>query len=261
MLTTSKSFQTVSFLLLALAVAGRAYAKTTLATRLAPFLSQHCFDCHSGDAPEAGLDLSATSTNVDDADIRQRWVYLYDRVASGEMPPQSVDPPDAEARDEFLRALADSLTRADLVDREVILRRLNRREYENSVRDLFGIYVDVQSVLPDDSVDQGFDTIGSDLSLSAEQMVTYIEAADLVLDKVFGQATAPRRIDKTVNIKDTQSKDTADRVPEDGVVLFSGAKSLALYGVSVPDPGVYRLQSRLRPFRPIAPSCFESMVG
>ena len=177
-----------------------------------------------------------------DADVRRRWVYLFDRVVKGEMPPKSADRPDAATKSAFLRSLGDSLTCADLVDREVILRRLNRNEYENTVRDLFGIHVDVQAVLPDDSAEQGFDTIGSDLSVSAEQIVTYIESADLVLDQVFGAAGPPKRIDETVNIRELRSKTTADRILPDGVVLFSGAKHLPLYGVSVPEPGVYRLR-------------------
>ena len=177
-----------------------------------------------------------------DAEVRRRWVYLYDRVATGQMPPESEARPNSKSKSKFLRALGDSLTAADLAGCEVVLRRLNRTEYENTVRDLFDIYVDVQSTLPDDSAEQGFDTIGSDLSISAEQIVTYIEAADLVLDQVFGPSQAPRRIDETVNIKDLRSRTTADQVLPDGVVLFIGAKSLPMYGMSVPSPGLYRLR-------------------
>ena len=217
-------------------------ADTTLRRQLTPFFERYCFDCHSGDTPQAGLNLKTYSVDLADADVRQRSVHLFDRVANGEMPPKSADHPDAESKSKFLQLLGDSLTDADLVNREVVLRRLNRKEYENTVRDLFGIHVDVQAVLPDDSAEQGFDTIGSDLSVSAEQIVTYIESADLVLDQVFGEAKPPKRIDETVNIRELRSKTTADRILPDGVVLFSGAKHLPLYGFSVPEPGVYRLR-------------------
>ncbi|MCA9123721.1 MAG: DUF1592 domain-containing protein [Planctomycetaceae bacterium] len=238
-----RSLNTSCFVVLALASAEYACADATLPTQLTPFLERHCFDCHSGDEPEAGLNLQTMSTDIADADVRRRWAYLYDRVATGEMPPKSAEQPDAKAKAQLLETLADSLTRADAIQREVVLRRLNRREYEHGVRDLFDIVVDVQSILPDDSAEQGFDTIGSDLSVSAEQMVAYIEAADVVLDQVFGSATAPpRRINQTVNFKDLRSKDTADRILPDGVVLFSGAKDLPLYGVSVSGPATYRLR-------------------
>ena len=63
-----------------------------------------------------------------------------------------------------------------------------------------------------------------------------------MLDELFGPPTPPVRLDETVNIKDLRSQTTADRVLPDGVILFSGAKSLPLYGASVRDPGLYRLQ-------------------
>lgn len=221
--------------------AGIVRGEPMLPMQLSPFLKEHCETCHSGKEPEGGLNLERVSRDLGDAEIRRRWVSLYDRVSQGEMPPKSADPPDAASKTQFLKSLEASLTRADLAHREVVLRRLNRREYESTVRDLFGIFVDLQNVLPDDAPDQGFDTTGSGLSISAEQMVLYLEAADLVLDEVFGPPKAPRRIDQTVNIKDLRSRSTADQLLPKGVVLFSGAKSLPLYGMSVPSPGRYRL--------------------
>lgn len=231
-----------------IAVAGAcaARAQTTAPLEAMPFIERHCAECHSGASPEAGLDLRSVSKDLTDREARGRWVYLHDRVANGEMPPKSADQPDADSKSAFLQALGESLSEADRANREVVLRRLNRAEYENTVRDLFGILVDVQSILPDDSAEQGFDTIGSDLSISAQQMVTYIETADLVLDQVLGPADEPRHVHQRVNIKDLPSKDTADRILPDGVVLFSGAKELPLYGVSVSGPATYRLRVRVK---------------
>ena len=226
---------------------GIVHAQTTMREQVSPFLEQHCFDCHSGDTPESGLNLQSVSDNVADAEVRRRWVYLYDRVANSEMPPESEARPDAEAKSKFLHTLGESLNRADRADREVILRRLNRNEYENTVRDLFGIYVDVKRLLPEDSTEQGFDTTGSALSVSAEQMVLYIEAADLVLDQVFGPAQKPNTISKTVNFTTAgRGFDESERTLPDGVVLFSGAKFLPMYGMSLPDTGLYRVRMKVR---------------
>jgi hypothetical protein len=231
-------------------------------TKLAPFLQRHCMACHSGENPEGNLNLKTGSVDLQNAEVRQRWVYLHDRVAQGEMPPKTEEQPNEAAKLEFLKVLGDALIQADLVSREVILRRLNRNEYENTVRDLFGIYVELQNVLPDDSPEQGFDTVGSVLSISTEQMMSYIEAADLVLDEVFGPPDAPRRVDETVNIKDLRSTTTADRITPEGVVLFSGAKSLPMYGVSVRGPALYRLRIQAKAIQSDRPviMCVEGGV-
>jgi hypothetical protein len=229
------------------ACADLANCQTIQGTRIEPFFSQHCFDCHKGDSPEGGLDLQNFSVNFTDAEVRRRWVYLYDRVADGEMPPKSEDRPDAEARAAFLKSVGVALARADLDEREVVLRRLNRNEYTNTVRDLFGIYVDVSRVLTDDSTENGFDNIGSELSVSAEQLELYVEAADLVLDRVFGPKKQPRTINKTVNFATLRrGAGESERKLADGVVLFSGAKHLPLYDMSMPGPGLYRVRLEVR---------------
>jgi hypothetical protein len=214
----------------------------TLPEGLAPFFKRYCLDCHGGESPEGGLNLETNAADLADAEVRRRWVYLHDRVAEGEMPPEPATRPDAESQAAFLRELGAALTRAELADRESGLRRLNRSEYQNTVCDLFGIELDLSRLLPDDTPEQGFDTNGAGLSLSAEQMVLYVDAADLVLDEVFGPPEPPEAIHLKVNFKDMPSRDTADRVLDDGAVLFSGAKSLPLYGVSVRGPATYRLR-------------------
>jgi len=223
------------------------YADTALNSELAPFLKQHCSACHVGESAEGNLDLESYSVELSDAEIRRRWVFLHDRVATGEMPPESADQPTAAERARFLTQLGQSLHSADLADREVVLRRLNRNEYTNTVRDLFGIYVDVSRTLTDDSTESGFDNIGSTLSVSAEQLALYVEAADLVLDQVFGPARPPRTIDKTVNFATLpRGAGESERKLKDGVVLFSGAKFLPMYDASLPSPGLYKVQMKVR---------------
>lgn len=218
-----------------------------LSADMSAFLAANCRECHAGDEAEAGLDLTIASIELTQAEVRRRWTYLHDRVASGEMPPKDADQPSSAMRREFLTSLAGLLTRADLAQREVILRRLNRNEYTNTVRDLFGVYVDVSRVLLDDSTESGFDNIGSDLTISSEQMQTYVEAADLVLDEVFGPDREPMSTNKTVNLLTLpRVLGTSERKLEDGAVLFSGSKTVALYGLSVRSPGLYRFKIKAR---------------
>ena len=157
-----------------------AQVQSALHEQSAHFLEKHCVDCHSGSQPEGGLDLATGPDDLANSEVRRRWVYLFDRVAEGEMPPESEIQPAADEKARFLATLGESLTHADLASRDVILRRLNRREYTNTVSDLFGIYIDLSRLLSDDEMDQGFDTNGSVLSLGPQQMVQYVRAADLV---------------------------------------------------------------------------------
>ncbi|NQV24057.1 MAG: DUF1592 domain-containing protein [Rhodopirellula sp.] len=222
-------------------------ADTPLDTDLAAFLQQHCSACHTGESAKGNLDLESYSSDFPDAEIRRRWVFLLDRVADGEMPPESADQPDASSRTKFVTQLGNLLHRADLADREVILRRLNRNEYTNTVSDMFGIHVDVSRVLTDDSTENGFDNTGSTLSVSAEQLTQYVDAADQVLDQVFGPSRKPRTLDRTVNFATlSRGADSSERKLSDGVVLYSGAKFLPLYDASVPEPGLYKVRMQIR---------------
>ncbi len=243
----SQEIRTVCFsiTIAILACVGVAHGQNTLQTQLAPFLEQHCLDCHAGVRPEAGLDLAADPVDVTDAEIRRRWVFLYDRVFTGEMPPSSEPKPSESDKLNFLKTLGDSLTQADLEGREFVLRRLNRSEYENTARDLFGIQVDVQRVLPDDSTELGFDNAGSELSVSAEQMVLYVEAADLVLDQLLGLSRAPKRMHKKIEFKDFRVVDRADRMTPEGGIVF-GSRPIPVWNSSVSVPGSYRVRIRAK---------------
>jgi hypothetical protein len=219
-----------------------------LTTVQADFLKQNCVGCHSGDDAESGLRLDSEAVTLGDAEIRRRWSFLYDRVQRGEMPPKSADQPAEAARQAFLKSLGDVLTKADQASREVVLRRLNRREYTNTVSDLFGVHVDVSRILVDDSTETGFDNVGSRLTVSGEQMQLYLEAADLVLDQAFGfERRRGMGINKTVNLADLKrAAGNADRKHDDGVVLFSGAKQIPLYDLSMRGVGLYRIRVKAR---------------
>ena len=128
----------------------------------------------------------------------------------------------------------------------VILRRLNRVEYENTVRDLFAINVSVKELLPEDAISHGFDNVGAALNISPALIERYLEAADAVLDA----AVAP------VHKLESKTKrfDLYDSLPDwflpgvwkrdDGVILFrnSGDSATDLRKFQAPAPGRYRFR-------------------
>jgi hypothetical protein len=145
--------------------------------RVLPLLRAHCFECHSGPEPKGELALDALR---DEAAARKQpeiWKLVRTRVAAGEMPPKK-KPRLAPADVELLLEWIDGLPGAGKGPGRTVLRRLNRREYENSVRDLYGVDFDGRERLPADDVGAGFDVLGSVLSLPDSALEKYVRAAE-----------------------------------------------------------------------------------
>src|SRR4051812_20011680 len=107
---------------------------------LAPFLTDYCTSCHNAERKAARLDLASLAFAPTDPANAQVWVLVHDRVAAGEMPPRKADQPGKVARDGFTRQLAERLTEAEAKqvaeEGRATRRRLNRQEYEYTLRDL-----------------------------------------------------------------------------------------------------------------------------
>ncbi len=166
---------------------------------LSTFTESHCISCHCGDVPDGGLNLEKLDFDLANEEAARRWILVHDRVTSGEMPPSDVARPAANHSAAFLKTLANAIVKGEANRNDVVLRRLNRHEYENTVRDLFHAEVRVNE-LPEDSSTDGFDTVGEGLAVSAEAMTAYLEAADQVLDAVFGTSEKPTLIRHETNL-------------------------------------------------------------
>ena len=104
------------------------------------------------------------------ADIYDQWVEVFDKVDRQKMPPPSRKQPDPAARAEFLKEMRTELRAANLARQQtegrVVLRRLNRVEYENTLHDLLAIDMPLQHFLPEDATTNGFDNVAAGLRLS-----------------------------------------------------------------------------------------------
>jgi hypothetical protein len=155
-----------------------------------PFLEEHCTDCHDGDVKKGDLDLTTLSTDPSDSGALKKWVRVFDRVASGEMPPAKKKQPAANAVQDFMGALGADLVKKSDAQKGTVLRRLNRQEYQNTMRDLLGVPVNVIDTLPEDGRAHGFDNIGEALSISGIQMQRYMEAAELCINAALNQGVS-----------------------------------------------------------------------
>ena len=168
-----------------LAAAGAAPAE--LSPKVHALFEKHCYDCHDATEKKGGLDLDALKTNFADAENFARWVKVHDRIESGEMPPKKKARPPAAESAAFLSTLGNDLAAADAArqqrDGRSHLRRLNRVEFENTLRDLLEVPgLKVKASLPEDGRSHGFDTLSAALDLSHVHMEKYLAAVDTALN-------------------------------------------------------------------------------
>lgn len=231
---------------------------------LQPFLRKYCADCHLEGASKGGLDLAALPADLKDAETLRRWVRLYDRIRSGEMPPPKKERAGVDETHAFLTTLGAGLTRADLARRKVVLRRLNRAEYENTVRELFSVHADVRDLLPEDASLHGFDTMGEALAASAELVQAYLQAADLVLDAAYGPEKEPKRLKLKFPLSQDCKQHLGDlfRETPDGVALFSSGYCPSVARSFRPqDEGTYRVRIHAKGFQSDRPVVMSVHAG
>ena len=150
----------------------------------------HCSECHNPETKEGGLDLTKTETNLNDAQQRTQWTHVFDRVRKHEMPPAPQQLPEAH-RGQLLQTLEPLLHDADLSD--VLangrgpMRRLNRDEFEQNLRDLLQLPdLNIRDMLPEDRVGHHFNKTTELLDLSRVQLIAFLDATEFALS----QATA-----------------------------------------------------------------------
>ena len=165
------------------------------------FLREHCLDCHDADSKKGGLDLSSLSFELNNPKVFSTWVTVHDRVASGEMPPpKKKAQPTGLARARWTNQLAHALTevehRLTEANGRAGLRRLNRYEYEETLRDLLSLpALEVKGFLPEDPVAHGFNKVGDALDVSHVQLSRCLQAADFALrSAVAPQPEAPTTV-------------------------------------------------------------------
>jgi mono/diheme cytochrome c family protein len=157
-------------------------------------LDQYCVACHN-DA------LNTAELSLDGIDVEQVgdnvavWETVAMKLRAGAMPPVGVPRPDPADHDALVAYLETELDRAAAENPNPgrsVIRRLNRTEYSNAIRDLLAIdtdAVDIRELLPPDESAQGFDNIGSALSVSPLLMERYLASAQKVVRIAIGDPT------------------------------------------------------------------------
>jgi hypothetical protein len=166
------------------------------------FLEKHCLRCHDAVSAKGGLDLSALKFDPADPTVFAKWVTVHDRVRDGEMPPKDAKRPREADTGAFLAGLSGKLADADTQraagSGRSVWRRLNRYEYENTVRDLLSApWLQIRDKLPEDGEAHRFNKSGEALTVSHVQMARHLSAAEYALREVVAKS-AQRPEGKTV---------------------------------------------------------------
>lgn len=163
-----------------------------------PFLKAHCYECHNSEEPEGGIafDQYKQTANVQqDYDL---WEQVIRLVNEHQMPPADQPQPsmlEVSKLSLALEAVLESFDcSADKHPGRVTIRRLNKAEYNNTIRDLTGLDLNLAAGFPSDDVGEGFDNIGDVLSLPPILLEKYLEAAYVIADEIFEDEALAKKL-------------------------------------------------------------------
>ncbi len=168
---------------------------STFALELPPsvkaFVAAHCVECHDADSARAGFRIDTLGADFTAGNTANVWKEVMDKINSGQMPPKKSERPDAKAAFAVASWVAERLDEtaraAQGAGGRVPMRRLNRVEYANSVRDLFLLDDNfarrIEKELPADGKVGGFDRGAASLFMDEGQLDQYLAVADIVLNE------------------------------------------------------------------------------
>jgi mono/diheme cytochrome c family protein len=165
-------------------------------TVVQPFVKQHCVACHGPEKQKGKLRLDTLSSDFRDPAAVAHWKEVVNSINGHEMPPKDEAQPAPEEAGKFVAWLEAELARVEVSRRttRVVLRRMNRAEYDNTIRDLVGVDFNPSDKFPEDPPAGGFDNIGQALTISPMQIELYYAAARQILDRALVEGEQPATI-------------------------------------------------------------------
>ena len=177
------------------------------------FFEKYCLECHDSLTEKGKVNLEEIPFQVSTIERAELWQKVLNSMNSGEMPPEDEPQPENQEKADFIDALAQTMVtaRKSLADSggNITMRRLNRREYQNTIDYLTGVNVDASN-LPSDGGSGTFDTVGASQFISSDQIEQYLKLGRSAIDELFerrattGQEAAASTVtrvepEKTIN--------------------------------------------------------------
>ena len=161
---------------------------------ISPFVQTYCVKCHGADNQKGDVRLDTIDGDVVRGKSTSLWKDVLHRIETREMPPNKAQQPENAQRDAVAQWIRDEIRKHITVQQgvpgRVVVRRLSRNEYRNTMRDLLGLPYDIGRELPPDTTYHGFDHVAEVQELSRSQMETYLRLARDAIDKTI--VTGPR---------------------------------------------------------------------
>ncbi len=188
------------------------------------FFQAHCVVCHSSEVKESTFRIDdSLEPRFQDAATKARWEEIVNVLNSHQMPPEDRTPPAPDEVASVVDWITNQIILAERTSRQnqVVMRRLNRIEYRNSVRELTGVEVDVSRFPLDPSAD-GFDNIGSALTFSPMQMEIYLESANHILAQALVDTPKPDILRWRFEIDSGSSDSNRIRIDKQNPIVNGG---------------------------------------
>ncbi|MBA3684386.1 MAG: DUF1592 domain-containing protein [Planctomycetes bacterium] len=206
-----------------------------------PLLETHCFECHGPDKHKGDVNLANYDSLTAVQGALPLWRSVGNIVRSGEMPPPSAKAALSEADRAKLARWAASIRFGGAADPgRVTLHRLNRAEYDNTIRDLFGLDLDAAAAFPTDDTGEGFDNIADVLSLSPLLLEKYLAASERIAARVIALGQVSVRVGVDAIAASAGGKPLAIPVEDGARTLTDGGELAAPLFVS--SDGKYTLK-------------------
>jgi mono/diheme cytochrome c family protein len=209
-------------------------ADVGIQTTVRPFVKTHCERCHGPTKQEGNFRVDQHLKNefLDPA-AKAKWGEVVNMLNSHEMPPEGEPQPRPEEVAKVVDWITEQMVRAELVrrDGQIVLRRLNRDDYRNTIRDLIGIDFDM-SAFPLDPPAGGFDNNGKALTMSPLLTELYLDTARKILDRALVEGDQPPAIKWRFEI-DSGDNDSNRKIYDKQNVIVNGGNNPVKDGFKV----------------------------
>ncbi len=220
------------------------------------FLSNYCLDCHDEEIKKGDINLDVDLIEWSNPKVRDHWSDVYTMLERGKMPPKKKkSQPSSKERKEFMTWLDQKLMKKSVIGGTPI-RRLNSREYEETIKEVFGLKnYQLPHSFPRDFSHHGFDTLAEDLVVSPSHFEAYSQSATEIADYFFPPVRSfPKKqnwnilpTDLTISYSSSYIMNGAMRLASKGGRTRNGTWPTKFEAIA---SGTYRVDLKLSTFNP-----------